>query len=129
APRRRGRGPSGAAGRRRRSRGNEGDRRRSRPYAALRQRSYARIADARRIRISLTADAERRPSLWSRSKTGNELRTAITSSASLSEQPGRRASDEARLAAIRRDASASAPSSGRRFLNNAGFAAQALHDA
>src|SRR5260370_911518 len=53
---------------------------------------YARIPTARRISTSATAPGKRRPSLCNRSNTANEARAPITSSASLREQPGRRAS-------------------------------------
>src|SRR5215470_20068092 len=46
---------------------------------------YARMAPPRRSKISATAAGGRRPSLCRPSKTGNELRAAITSSASLIE--------------------------------------------
>ena len=48
-----------------------------------------RIVDARRMRISTTAACERRPSLCSLSNTSKDVIAPITSSASLSEQPGR----------------------------------------
>src|SRR5690348_1280363 len=61
--------------------------------------SYARIPPAKRISISATAGALRRPSWCSPSKVGKEPRVASTSWASRNEQPGLRASAEASLSA------------------------------
>jgi len=53
-------------------------------------RDYAeRIPEHMRCSISATAAAERRPSWCKRSKAGNEVTIAMTSSASRREQPGR----------------------------------------
>jgi len=57
------------------------------------------MAPAKRIKISATADGERRPSWCRRSKTGKDVSAPMTSSASLSEQPGRSWSVAANLSA------------------------------
>src|SRR5438093_1574873 len=69
------------------------------------KRSYARIPAAKRISTSATADAGRRPPLWSRSNMANELSAAMTSSASRNEHPGRSVSDAASRSARPRTSS------------------------